>query len=120
MAGIGCGLLIFASVLLAVLLIIDGLVLLGSMIQNKVVLIVALALQAIIILVLVAVGVYLVYGFGPYFIPFFILSGYKLWTSIIGIGAVQELKLRKYQPVAPIKMYDLVYSDLGQLIENSN
>ena len=89
---------ILASVI-AVYMIVDALLLVGSIKRNKVALIVGLVLSAIVILGLVVLSLLFAIQFDetPIIKVFLILTlstiGFRLWTFLIGVGTLQEVML---------------------------
>ena len=83
----------------AVYMIVDALLLAGSIKRNKVALIVGLVLSAIVILGLVVLSLLFAIQFDetPIIKVFLILTlstiGFRLWTFLIGVGTLQEVML---------------------------
>ena len=103
MAGIGVGFSSTFTGILALLLIVDSVLLVGSIKQHKVTLIVGLVLDGIAILGLMPFLIIFGWMLGPmmtypgiYGSIIFVFSGsiifvFKVWTFVIGFGAVQEV-----------------------------
>ena len=94
MAGLGVAFCTIVAVILALLLIVDSVLLVGSIKQHKVTLIVGLVLDGIAILGLMHFFIY--FGFWVsemYFVGICgsIIFVFKVWTFVIGVGAVQEV-----------------------------
>ena len=87
--------LTFSAVIFALNLITDLVLLVGSIKQDKVTLIVGLVLNGIAILLVVPV-LLLFFGFVLYNLILFyagsiIIIVFKIWTFVIGVGAVKEV-----------------------------
>ena len=95
MAGLGVAFCTIVAVILALLLIVDSVLLVGSIKQHKVTLIVGLVLDGIAILGLMPLLIY--FGWTLWDMRYFaviwgsIIFVFKVWTFVIGVGAVQEV-----------------------------
>ena len=104
---LGCVVFITAAIILAILLIIDLVLLMGSTKRNKIALIVGIVLGAIAILGLITIGIFFSLGkniVGAIFTA--IMIAFKFWTLLIAVGVLQELML-EIQPETSMIMYDL-------------
>ena len=99
-----------AEIILAILLIIDSVLLFGSITRQKVALIVGIVFSAIAILCLTIIAVI---SFATLKVTLIcvgifttILIAFKLWTLLIVVGSLQEVKL-EIKPKNCLKMSDL-------------
>ena len=111
--GSGCVFLFFSAISLAILLIIDSVLLFGSIKQNIVALIVGIVFDALAILIIIVITVLhcSILAFSSMMWKFITLTsltaiGFKLWTFLTVVGVLQELML-EIEPETSMRMSDL-------------
>ena len=96
MAGIGCSLSITALVVSAIFLTTDALLLLGTLKQNKIVLMVGLVLNSIAMIGTLVLLIWLIIA-SYWLIPCvaFIAIAFRVWPFLTVVGILQELTMQE-------------------------
>ena len=96
MAGVGCNLSITALVVSAIFLTTDALLLLGTLKQNKIVLIVGLVLNVIVTICTLVLLIWLIIA-SYWLIPCvaFIAIAFRVWPFLTVVGILQELTMKE-------------------------